>query len=164
LDNAPPTVTLPTRFCRDIAKSVKKIAFSSLTALPEALLSNLDSLGYHSMTPIQAESLPVILDGRDLIAQAKTGSGKTAAFGLGILANINPRWFAVQALVLCPTRELADQVAQEIRRLARSIDNIKVVTLTGGSPMGPQRASLEHGAHIVVGTPGRCRTTCTANR
>jgi ATP-dependent RNA helicase DbpA len=142
-------------FCRYIAKSVKKIAFSSLTALPAALLSNLDSLGYHSMTPIQAESLPVILEGRDLIAQAKTGSGKTAAFGLGMLAGINPRWFAVQGLVLCPTRELADQVAQEIRRLARSIDNIKVVTLTGGSPMGPQRGSLEHGAHIVVGTPGR---------
>ncbi|BBH13208.1 ATP-dependent RNA helicase [Chromobacterium haemolyticum] len=133
---------------------VKKAAFSILP-LPAALLSNLDSLGYHSMTAIQAASLPAILDGQDLIAQAKTGSGKTAAFGLGILARLNPRWFGVQALVLCPTRELADQVAQEIRRLARSIDNVKVVTLTGGSPMGPQIGSLEHGAHIVVGTPGR---------
>ncbi|WP_230370899.1 DEAD/DEAH box helicase [Paludibacterium denitrificans] len=107
------------------------------------------------MTAIQAESLPVILEGQDLIAQAKTGSGKTAAFGLGLLANLNPRWFAVQGLVLCPTRELADQVAQEIRRLARGIDNIKVITLCGGTPMGPQVGSLEHGAHIVVGTPGR---------
>ncbi|MDE1711520.1 DEAD/DEAH box helicase, partial (plasmid) [Chromobacterium amazonense] len=98
---------------------------------------------------------PAILEGRDLIAQAKTGSGKTAAFGLGLLASLNPRWFGVQALVMCPTRELADQVAQEIRRLARAIDNIKVVTLTGGTPMGPQIGSLEHGAHIVVGTPGR---------
>ncbi|HJV07918.1 MAG TPA: ATP-dependent RNA helicase DbpA [Chromobacteriaceae bacterium] len=133
---------------------MKKASFSALPLSTE-LLSNLDSLGYHSMTAIQAESLPVILEGQDLIAQAKTGSGKTAAFGLGLLANLNPRWFAVQGLVLCPTRELADQVAQEIRRLARGIDNIKVITLCGGTPMGPQVGSLEHGAHIVVGTPGR---------
>ncbi|WP_293764833.1 ATP-dependent RNA helicase DbpA [uncultured Aquitalea sp.] len=133
---------------------MKKAAFSSLS-LPDAFIANLDSLGYTSMTPIQAASLPVILEGRDLIAQAKTGSGKTAAFALGMLAAVNPRWFGVQGLVLCPTRELAEQVAQEIRRLARCIDNLKVVTLTGGSPMGPQIASLEHGAHIVVGTPGR---------
>nr|MBP7579618.1 DEAD/DEAH box helicase [Vogesella sp.] len=133
---------------------MNKAKFSTLQ-LPQNLLSNLDSLGYTSMTAIQAESLPAVLDGRDVIAQAKTGSGKTAAFGLGLLTNINPRWFAIQALVLCPTRELADQVAQEIRRLARCIDNIKVITLCGGTPMAPQRASLEHGAHIVVGTPGR---------
>lgn len=119
------------------------------------MLQNLDSLGYHQMTTIQAHSLPAILEGRDLIAQAKTGSGKTAAFGLGILHHLNPSWFAVQALVLCPTRELADQVAKELRRLARCMDNIKVLTLCGGSPMGPQIGSLEHGAHIVVGTPGR---------
>ena len=133
---------------------MNKAKFSSLP-LPKNLLSNLDSLGYHSMTPIQAESLPAILDGRDVIAQAKTGSGKTAAFALGLIHRLNPRWFGVQALVLCPTRELADQVAQEIRRLARAIENIKVITLCGGTPMAPQRASLEHGAHIVVGTPGR---------
>ena len=107
------------------------------------------------MTPIQAASLPAILDKKDVIAQAKTGSGKTAAFALGLINSLNPRWFGVQALVLCPTRELADQVAQEIRRIARAIDNIKVITLCGGTPMAPQRASLEHGAHIVVGTPGR---------
>ncbi len=107
------------------------------------------------MTPIQAASLPLALAGRDLIAQAKTGSGKTAAFALSLLARLNPRRFAVQALVLCPTRELADQVAQEVRRLARGSDNIKVLTLCGGSPMRPQMSSLEHGAHVVVGTPGR---------
>jgi len=119
------------------------------------MLANLDSLGYQTMTPIQAQSLPTVLAGRDLIAQAKTGSGKTAAFGIGLLSRINPRWFAVQALVLCPTRELADQVTKEIRRLARAFDNIKVLTLCGGATMRPQMASLEHGAHIVVGTPGR---------
>ena len=107
------------------------------------------------MTPIQAASLPITLAGYDLIAQAKTGSGKTAAFALALLNKINPRYFAVQAMVLCPTRELADQVTQEIRRLARFADNIKIISLCGGSTMRPQMASLEHGAHIVVGTPGR---------
>ncbi|WP_025918278.1 ATP-dependent RNA helicase DbpA [Herminiimonas sp. CN] len=135
---------------------MESTSFSSL-ALSPALLSNLDSLGYHTMTTIQAHSLPLILQQRDLIAQAKTGSGKTAAFGIGILAKLNQSYFAIQALVLCPTRELADQVANELRRLARFADNIKVLTLCGGAPMRPQMASLEHGAHIVVGTPGRIR-------
>ncbi|MDR3451657.1 MAG: ATP-dependent RNA helicase DbpA [Rhodoferax sp.] len=129
-------------------------SFSSLPLNP-AVLANLQQLGYHAMTPIQAASLPVALLGQDLIAQAQTGSGKTAAFALALLANLNPRRFAVQALVLCPTRELADQVTQEIRRLARAEENIKIVTLCGGVPMRMQNASLEHGAHIVVGTPGR---------
>ncbi len=132
---------------------------TSFTSLPLAapFLANLDALGYHEMTPIQAESLPPVLDGRDLIAQAKTGSGKTAAFGIGMLHKLNPAWFAVQGLVLCPTRELADQVAGELRRLARGVGNVKILTLTGGVSMRPQIASLEHGAHIVVGTPGRIR-------
>jgi ATP-independent RNA helicase DbpA len=131
-------------------------SFSSLPLSP-ALLSNLDNLGYQEMTEIQAQSLPLLLQGRDLIAQAKTGSGKTAAFGIGILHKLNPTYFAIQALVLCPTRELADQVSNELRRLARFADNIKVLTLCGGAPMRPQIASLEHGAHIIVGTPGRIR-------
>ncbi len=129
-------------------------AFATLP-LSAAMLANLDALGYTSMTPIQAQSLPVILKGQDLIAQAKTGSGKTAAFGIGLLNPINPRYFGCQALVLCPTRELADQVAKELRRLARAEDNIKILTLCGGVSLGPQIASLEHGAHIIVGTPGR---------
>ena len=128
--------------------------FSALP-LNEATLANLAQLGYHQMTPIQAASLPPALAGKDLIAQAQTGSGKTAAFALALLAGLNPRWFGVQAMVLCPTRELADQVSAEIRRLARAQDNIKVVTLCGGVPLRGQRASLENGAHIVVGTPGR---------
>ncbi len=107
------------------------------------------------MTPIQAKALPLILQGKDVIAQAKTGSGKTAAFGLGVLTNLNVKRFRVQTLVLCPTRELADQVAQEVRKLARGIHNIKVLALCGGAPFGPQLGSLSHGAHIVVGTPGR---------
>jgi ATP-independent RNA helicase DbpA len=107
------------------------------------------------MTAIQAASLPPALQGKDLIAQAKTGSGKTAAFALALLNNLDARRFAVQALVLCPTRELADQVTTELRRLARAEDNVKVVTLSGGVPLRGQATSLEYGAHIVVGTPGR---------
>lgn len=122
-----------------------------------AQLSNLDSLGYTAMTPIQAEALPLALAGQDLIAQAKTGSGKTAAFALALINGLNPRDFGTQGLVLCPTRELATQVATEIRRLARHQQNIKVVVLCGGQPIGPQIGSLEHGAHIVVGTPGRIK-------
>jgi len=123
--------------------------------LPPPPRATLRQLGYLGMTPIQAAGLPLALAGRDLIAQARTGSGKTVAFALPLLAKLDPRRFAVQALVLCPTRELADQVAQEIRRLARAEDNVKTLTLCGGSPIRNQLASLAHGAHIVVGTPGR---------
>ena len=129
-------------------------SFSNLKLHP-ALLNNLASLGYQAMTPIQKQSLPRILEGKDLIAQARTGSGKTAAFGLGLLQKLDVQQYHVQSLVLCPTRELADQVAQELRRLARAIHNIKVLILCGGAPIGPQIDSLEHGAHVVVGTPGR---------
>jgi ATP-independent RNA helicase DbpA len=119
------------------------------------LLKNLATLGFESMTPIQAESLPDILAGKDVIAQSKTGSGKTAAFGLGLLDKLDVKRLTAQSLVLCPTRELADQVSKEIRRLARAIPNIKVLTLCGGMPFGPQIGSIEYGAHIIVGTPGR---------
>ncbi len=119
------------------------------------LLANLESLGYHKMTDIQAKSLPYILKNQDVIAQAKTGSGKTAAFGLGLLSKLKVKEYKIQALVLCPTRELAEQVAQEIRRLARFTHNVKLLTLCGGQAFAPQRDSLAHGAHIIVGTPGR---------
>jgi ATP-dependent RNA helicase DbpA len=147
-------VTLRILSSRQNPRPVNSTSFSSF-ALSPAMLANLEQLGYREMTPIQAASLPVVLERGDLIAQARTGSGKTAAFGIGMLQRLNPSWFAIQGLVLCPTRELADQVANELRRLARFAPNIKVLTLCGGMPMRPQIASLEHGAHIVVGTPGR---------
>ena len=130
---------------------------TSFAVLPlsPSTLTNLERLGYLEMTAIQAASLPPALLGKDVIAQSKTGSGKTAAFALTLLSNLNARRFAVQSLVLCPTRELADQVTTEIRRLARADDNVKVVTLCGGVPLRGQLATLEHGAHVVVGTPGR---------
>jgi ATP-independent RNA helicase DbpA len=130
---------------------------SAFTTLPlsKSMIENLGTMGYHKMTPIQAGSLPHVLKNEDLLAQAKTGSGKTAAFGIGLLHNLNVKLFRVQALVMCPTRELADQVAGELRRLARFKHNIKIVTICGGMPFLPQQISLEHQAHIVVGTPGR---------
>ncbi len=125
--------------------------------LSVAQLQNLSSLGYETMTEIQEAVLPLALGGQDLIAQAKTGSGKTAAFGIALLNNINPKDFSTQGLVICPTRELSHQVAEELRRLARYQNNLKIVVLTGGSPIRPQISSLEHGAHVVVGTPGRLK-------
>lgn len=130
------------------------LRFDSLNLHP-ALAASLQQLAYTEMTPVQALALPVALLGQDVIAQAQTGSGKTAAFALALLERLNPRHFGIQALVLCPTRELADQVSTEIRRLARALDNTKVVTLCGGVALRGQKASLENGAHVVVGTPGR---------
>ncbi|WAH52784.1 ATP-dependent RNA helicase DbpA [Pseudescherichia vulneris] len=130
-------------------------AFSTLNTLPTAQLDNLNELGYHTMTPVQAAALPAILAGQDVRVQAKTGSGKTAAFGLGLLQHIDASRFLTQSLILCPTRELADQVANELRRLARYMPNIKILTLCGGQPFGAQRDSLQHAPHIIVATPGR---------
>lgn len=128
--------------------------FQQLHLLPE-LQQNLESLGYSQMTPVQAEALPVVMAGKDLIAQAKTGSGKTAAFGLGLLQQLDREAFETQALILAPTRELAEQIAEEIRRLARAMQNTKVLTLLGGVPLPPQANALAKGAQIIVGTPGR---------
>ncbi len=128
--------------------------FSKLTLI-EPLQRALTEIEYTAMTPVQAASLPAILAGRDVVAQARTGSGKTAAFALGLLSALDATTVALQGLVLCPTRELADQVSREIRRLARFVPNVKVLTLCGGVPLRPHLASLAHEPHIVVGTPGR---------
>ena len=123
--------------------------------LKPALLASVETLGFTEMTPVQAQSLPPMLEGRDVIAQARTGSGKTAAFGLSLLQSLDVDTIRLQVLVLCPTRELADQVSKAIRKLAANIPNVKLLTLCGGMPLGPQLASLTHDPHIVVGTPGR---------
>lgn len=128
--------------------------FNSLNLNAE-LIKNLEELKFESMTPVQEKSLPHVLDGKDVIAQAKTGSGKTAAFGLGLLNSLDLSRIRIQSLVLCPTRELAEQVAKEIRSLARLMKNVRVLTICGGASEYQQEKSLSHGAHIVVGTPGR---------
>ena len=129
--------------------------FTDLPLNP-ALFLGLDALGHVQMTPVQAQSLPALIEGRDLIAQAPTGSGKTAAFGLALLHRLDPAQIRLQALVLCPTRELVDQVGKHIRKLATGIPNLKLTTLTGGVALEPQLTSLaQHAPHVVVGTPGR---------
>ena len=135
-------------------ESTSNLAFDDLSMNP-ALKRNLVELGFTRMTLVQEKALPHVLAGKDVLARAKTGSGKTAAFGLGLINQLDVRRLEVQALVLCPTRELADQVAKELRRLARTVANVKVLTLCGGTPFGPQVGSLKHGTHVVVGTPGR---------
>lgn len=149
-------VNLGSYFLATRANIMTNLPFATLP-LREALLKNLATLDYSTMTPIQAQSLPIILKGQDIIAQAKTGSGKTAAFGLSILNQLDVEHYHVQALVLCPTRELAEQVCQAFRQLARLLPNVKVLNLSGGIPMKPQLDSLRHNAHIIVGTPGRIR-------
>ena len=131
-----------------------ELSFKSLS-LSDSMFENLDSLGYLQMTNVQAETLPLVLTGQDVIGQSETGSGKTAAFALGILNLLEPRDLSFQALVLCPTRELATQVAEETRRLARAINNVRVSVLCGGMPVKQQTESLKFGTHIVIGTPGR---------
>lgn len=130
--------------------------FSSLS-LKEALIKNLASLGYVKMTPVQAQSLPIILQGKNAIVQAKTGSGKTIAFALTLLNCLRVENITTQSLILCPTRELAEQVSQIIRQLAKKIPNVRVLNLSGGIPMRPQLESLRHGVHVIVGTPGRVK-------
>lgn len=129
-------------------------SFDTLPLRPQ-LKKALSRLNFTTLTPVQSGTLPIILDKKDCIAQASTGSGKTLAFSLGVLEQLNPRMFGTQSLILCPTRELAEQVATVIRSLASEIGNIKVLTLCGGVPMKGQIHSLKHGAHIIVGTPGR---------
>lgn len=136
----------------ETAPSVREFAELKLSG---ALLSSLNEAKFTEMTQVQAYSLPKILRGEDVVVQAETGSGKTVAFALGLLSKLDTESFAPQALVLCPTRELAEQVAEAIRKLAKVMGNVKVLTLCGGAPSKVQAASLEHGAHVLVGSPGR---------
>lgn len=124
-------------------------------ALRRELLDSAANHGFDRMTPIQAQTLPAILAGADVLGQAETGSGKTAAFGLGTLNKLAVGRPETQALVLCPTRELAHQVGQALRQFAATIPNTKLMTLCGGAPMHAQVNSLSRPPHIVVGTPGR---------
>lgn len=129
-------------------------SFTSLNLSPE-LLAVVKELGFEHMTPIQEKSIPLLLKGADLVGQSKTGSGKTAAFALPILQKIYIEKRVIQAMVLCPTRELCAQVAREMRKLARRFNGLQILTLSGGEPIRPQMEAIERGVHIIVGTPGR---------
>lgn len=128
--------------------------FDSL-ALSPALQAVVAELGYESLTPIQEQGIPVLLAGKDLVGQSKTGSGKTAAFALPVLQTLNLDDRTLQAVVLCPTRELCGQVAREFRKLGRRHPGLAVLTVSGGEPGRPQSEALARGVHVVVGTPGR---------
>jgi ATP-dependent RNA helicase DeaD len=123
--------------------------------LPEFLLQALSAVGYESPSPIQAATIPPLLAGRDLVGQAQTGTGKTAAFALPVLAELDIGQRKPQALVLCPTRELAIQVAEAFQRYASALPGFQVLPIYGGQGYGPQLAALRRGVHVVVGTPGR---------
>jgi ATP-independent RNA helicase DbpA len=128
--------------------------FSTL-GLSENLLSIIDELGFTEMTPIQAAAIPPLLAGKDLIGQSKTGSGKTAAFVIPILQKIDATKSTPQALILCPTRELSDQVLRECQKFSQRMPNLRILGLVGGQPYPPQVEALVNGVHLIVGTPGR---------
>lgn len=136
------------------ADAPPRITFDEL-GLPDALLDAVHDLGFIHPSPIQEKAIPALLSGRSVLGVAQTGTGKTAAFGLPLLAEIDPDNRTTQGLVLAPTRELAMQVADAIQSFATKLDGVKVVAVYGGAPYGPQERALERGAHVVVGTPGR---------
>jgi ATP-independent RNA helicase DbpA len=130
-------------------------AFNSIEALPKALLETLNNLNFTTMTEIQEKAISPILEGKDILAQSKTGSGKTLAFGLPCVMHTDTSNYKPQTIIITPTRELADQVAVELRKIAAYKANLKILTLYGGVPLRAQAESLAKGAHILIGTPGR---------
>lgn len=133
---------------------MEHLRFEDMNISNEICRAVLD-MGFEEATPIQSQAIPVILKGKDIIGQSQTGTGKTAAFGIPILERINPEDRRLQALILCPTRELAIQVSEEFRKLLKYKDNIRVLPIYGGQPIDRQIAALRKGTQVVIGTPGR---------
>jgi ATP-independent RNA helicase DbpA len=130
-------------------------SFDSIDGIPPNLLETLHSLSFTKMSEIQEKAINPILDGSDVLAQSKTGSGKTLAFGLPCVMKTNTNNYKPQTIIITPTRELAEQIAVELRRIAVYKSNLKILTLYGGVPLRTQADSLAKGAHILIGTPGR---------
>src|SRR5215813_2147483 len=128
--------------------------FSELGLSPE-ILKAIDKLGFEQAAPIQASAIPILMAGGDVVGQSQTGSGKTAAFAIPAIEKVDPRQRAVQILILCPTRELAIQVSEEVHRLALFKNGLHALPIYGGQSFDRQLAGLKHGANIVIGTPGR---------
>ena len=131
-----------------------KISYRN-SAIDGRIIRAVEEMGFETMTPIQEQAIPVMLEGRDLIGQAQTGTGKTAAFGIPIIQKIDPEERGLQAIILCPTRELAIQAAEEIRRFAKYMHEVKVLPVYGGQDISRQIRALSKGVQVVVGTPGR---------
>ena len=132
---------------------MEHLRFEDMNISNEICRAVLD-MGFEEATPIQSQAIPVILEGKDIIGQSQTGTGKTAAFGIPLLERINPEDRRLQALILCPTRELAIQVSEEFRKLLKYKDNIRVLPIYGGQPIDRQIAALRKGTQVVIGTPG----------
>ena len=143
----------PERICAGRGNE-ENLKFEELN-VDEKILKAIGDMGFEEASPIQAKAIPVVLEGKDIVGQAQTGTGKTAAYGIPMLQSIDPKLKCVQAVVLCPTRELAVQVAEEIRKLAKYMSDIKVLPVYGGQEIVRQIKSLKTGVQIVVGTPGR---------
>ena len=133
---------------------MESLQFMDLNIKPQ-ILKAITYMGFEEMTPIQARAIPVELSGADVIGQAQTGTGKTAAFAIPILEKINPKLKKPQAMVICPTRDLAIQVADEIRKLAKYMPSVKVLPIYGGQEISKQIRSLKTGVQVIIGTPGR---------
>ena len=133
---------------------MEHLRFEDMNISNEICRAVLD-MGFEEATPIESQAIPVILEGKDIIGQSQTGTGKTAAFGIPLLERINPEDRRLQALILCPTRELAIQVSEEFRKLLKYKDNIRVLPIYGGQPIDRQIAALRKGTQVVIGTPGR---------
>ena len=133
---------------------METVKFEELDLLPQ-IQRAVKEMGFEEASPIQAKAIPVVLSGKDMIGQAQTGTGKTASFGIPLLQKIDPKNKHLQAIVLCPTRELAIQVAEEIRRLAKFMHGIKILPIYGGQDIVKQIRSLKSGTQVMIGTPGR---------
>ena len=129
-------------------------AFNQLT-LKSSILKALDEVGYETPSPIQAQTIPLLLEGKDVLGQAQTGTGKTAAFALPLLSNLDLKQKDPQVLVLAPTRELAIQVAEAFQKYAKYLEGFHVLPVYGGQDYRAQIRALQRGVHVVVGTPGR---------
>ncbi|MCF8009528.1 MAG: DEAD/DEAH box helicase [Halanaerobiales bacterium] len=133
---------------------MQKIKFNELNISKEILMA-VEEMGFEETTPIQTNAIPKIMDGNDIIGQAQTGTGKTAAFGIPILEAINPKNKNPQAIILCPTRELAIQVSEELKKLSKYKNNISTLPVYGGQSIGRQIKALKKGVQVIIGTPGR---------
>ena len=133
---------------------MEAIKFEDLN-LDAKILRAVTDMGFEAASPIQGQSIPLELEGLDIIGQAQTGTGKTAAFGIPLLQKVDPKSKKLQAIILCPTRELAIQVSEEIRRLAKYMHGVKVLPIYGGQEIGRQIRSLKDGIQVIIGTPGR---------
>ena len=131
-----------------------RVQFSDLS-LSKEIAKAIEQMGFEEPTPIQARAIPLIQSGRDVTAQAQTGTGKTSAFGIPVIENIDQTQRVVQTIVLCPTRELAIQIAEEFSHLLAYLPKISILPVYGGQPIERQLKALAHGVHIVIGTPGR---------